>query len=155
MPYLIFFLLFTMTSLHAAALKSTSEAHVLRLTPDEDPRVALMNYIKENKIAAAAIVSAVGSLKVTSLRYANQNKTTTLEGFREIVSLTGTLSHEHGAHIHLSVSDSQGATLGGHLQEGSKVYTTLEVVLLSFPDLIFERRPDHKTGFLELSVKKR
>ncbi len=144
-----------MTSLHAAPLKSSSEAHVLRLTPDDDPKVALLNYVKENKIAAAAIVSAVGSLKVTTLRYANQNNTTTLEGFREIVSLTGTLSHEHGAHLHLSVSDSQGTTLGGHLQEGSKVYTTLEIVLLVLPDLIFERKPDSKTGFLELSVKKK
>lgn len=144
-----------MTSLQAAPLKSSSEAHVIRLTPDEDPKLALSKYVKENKITAATIISAVGSLKATSLRYANQDKTTILEGFREVVSLTGTLGHEHGAHIHLSVSDSLGVTLGGHLQEGSKVYTTLEIVLLAFPDLVFERKPDPKTGFLELSPKQK
>ena len=154
MPNLIFLLFLTITSLQGATLKSSVEAHVLRLSPGDDPKIALINYVKENKIAAATIVSAVGSLKVTSLRYANQNQTTTLGDFREIVSLTGTLSHEHGAHLHLSVSDSLGATLGGHLQEGSKVYTTLEIVLLALPDLIFERKLDPKTGFLELSAKK-
>jgi uncharacterized protein len=143
-------------SLHVAAgtpMKSKVEAHVLRLGPDEDPKVVLMNYVIEKKISAASIVSVVGSLKITAIRYANQNKLVRLEGFREVVSMSGTLGASSGSHLHLSVADGQGITLGGHLMEGSKVYTTLEVVLLAYPELEFARLVDPKTTYQELSIK--
>ena len=135
-------------------MKSSVEAHVLRLGPDEDPKIALMDYVLKNKINSASIVSSVGSLKVTVMRYANQKEATKLDGFREVVSLSGTLGSTSGSHLHLSVSDAKGMTLGGHLAEGSKIYTTLEVVLLSYPDLEFERKIDPKTTYPELSIKK-
>lgn len=135
--------------------KSSVEAHVLRLSPDEDPKIALMNYVKEHKLAAVSVASAVGSLKTTVLRYANEKQSVKLEGFREVVSLSGTLGATSGSHLHMSVSDNLGVTLGGHLVEGSKVYTTLEVVLLSFPELEFKRVKDLKTTYDELSVTPR
>ena len=134
-------------------IKSSATAHVLRLGPDEDPKVVLMDYVIKNKISAASIASVVGSLKVTVMRYANQKETVKLEGFREVVALSGTLGATSGSHLHLSVSDGQGITLGGHLGEGSKVYTTLEIVLLSYPELEFERVLDPKTTYQELSIK--
>lgn len=133
-------------------IKSSLEAHVLRLSPDEDPKLALMNYVRENKILSASLVSAVGSLKVTAIRFANQKETVKLDGFREIVSLSGTLGATSGSHLHLSASDAKGVTLGGHLVEGSKVYTTLEIVLLSYPEIVFDRVLDPKTTFEELTV---
>jgi predicted DNA-binding protein with PD1-like motif len=132
--------------------KSSVEAHVLRLGPDEDPKIALMNYVREHKLASASVVSAVGSLKMTVMRYANQKEAVKLEGFREVVSLSGTLGATSGSHLHVSVSDSKGVTLGGHLGEGSKVYTTLEIVLLSYQDLVFKRVLDPKTTYEELSI---
>lgn len=132
--------------------KSAVEAHVLRLGPDEDPKTALLNYVREHKLASASVVSAVGSLKMTVLRYANQKDAVNLEGFREVVSLSGTLGATSGSHLHVSVSDSKGVTIGGHLGEGSKVYTTLEIVLLSYPDLVFKRVLDPKTTYEELSI---
>ena len=132
--------------------KSSVEAHVLRLGPDEDPKIALMNYVREHKLASASVVSAVGSLKMVVMRYANQKEAVKLEGFREVVSLSGTLGATSGSHLHLSASDSKGVTLGGHLGEGSKVYTTLEIVLLSYPDLVFKRVLDPKTTYEELSI---
>ncbi len=153
----IFFCLINLSLANAAAeilpTKSSAIAHVLRLAPDEDPKVVLMNYVIKNKISAASIASVVGSLKVTVMRYANQKDTVKLEGFREVLSLSGTLGATSGSHLHLSVSDGQGTTLGGHLGEGSKVYTTLEVVLLSYPELEFERVLDPKTTYQELSIK--
>lgn len=136
-------------------MKSTVEAHVLRLGPDEDPKVVLMKYVVDNKISSASIASAVGSLKVTTIRYANQKESVKLHGFREVVSMSGTLGATSGSHLHLSVSDSQGLTLGGHLADGSRVYTTLEVVLLAYPDLEFGRKLDPKTTFQELSIKRK
>ena len=154
---LIFFSLLSLSlSLNAAEIlpiKSSTIAHVLRLGPDEDPKLVLMNYVITNKISAASIASVVGSLKVSVMRYANQKEPVKLEGFREVVALSGTLGATCGSHLHLSVSDGQGMTLGGHLGEGSKVYTTLEIVLLSYPDLEFERVLDPKTTYQELSIK--
>jgi predicted DNA-binding protein with PD1-like motif len=136
----------------ATAMKSQVEAHVLRLKPNEDPRASLIKYVKENKITAASIASAVGSLKMAALRYANNKEVVMLMGFREVTSLSGTVSSEGGAHLHLSIADSKGETLGGHLAEGSKVYTTLEIVLLSYPELDFKRKLDPQTTFQELDI---
>jgi predicted DNA-binding protein with PD1-like motif len=155
---LILFLILTNFQILIAAevvpMKSSAEAHVLRLTPGEDPRVALLKYVRDNKIKAASIVSAVGSLKTTVLRYANQKDSVKLDGFKEVVSMSGTLSSTGGCHLHVSVSDSSGITVGGHLVEGSQVYTTFEVVLLSYPELEFSRVVDPKTTFEELAIKK-
>lgn len=134
-------------------MKSSVVAHVLRLGPGEDPKVALMKYVQEKKLTAASVASAVGSLKITTLRYANQKEAVKLDGFREVVSMSGTLGNTGGSHLHVSVADSSGNTLGGHLTEGSQVYTTLEIVLLSYPELEFARESDPKTTFQELSIK--
>lgn len=147
----LLFSLFSYTA-YASAMKSQVEAHVLRLRPDEDPREVLIKYVKENSITAASIASAVGSLKISALRYANQKEVVKLLGFREVTSLSGTISSEGEAHLHLSIADSKGETRGGHLAEGSKVYTTLEIILLSYPELDFKRQTDPQTSFEELSV---
>jgi predicted DNA-binding protein with PD1-like motif len=151
----VIFLTFSCTTTFAEDIHTSGViAHVLRLGTDVDPKTALTDYMNKNKISSASIVSAVGSLKKTALRYANEKEIKVLEGFREIVSLSGTLGPT-GSHLHLSVSDAQGQTLGGHLGEGSRVYTTLEIVLLTYPDLEFHRELDKKTTFQELTVKKK
>ena len=129
--------------------------HVLRLSPGEDPKVALQNFVEQKEIKAASIVSAVGSLSHTVIRYANQKQEVKLEGFREVVTLSGTIGKSSGPHLHIAVSDDKGATIGGHLGQGSKVYTTLEVVLLAYPQLEFDRIIDPKTTFKELNIRKK
>jgi predicted DNA-binding protein with PD1-like motif len=66
------------------------------------------------------------------LRFANQSFGTELTGHFEIVSLTGTLS-QYGSHYHIAISDGTGHTVGAHLLEGCKVYTTAEIVLAVLP----------------------
>ena len=56
----------------------------------------------------------------------------------EIVSVTGTVSI-HGSHIHVSISDEDGKTIGGHLVSGCKIYTTVEIVLAVFDDVVYKR----------------
>lgn len=129
--------------------------HVIRLEPGADPKVELTKYVQKHNIKAASIVSAVGSLKKSVMRYANQKDYVKLEGFREVLSLSGTIGSTSGSHIHMSVADSEGKTLGGHLGEGSEVYTTLEIVLLAYPTHEFERKLDPKTTFQELFIKKK
>lgn len=130
---------------------SPMEVFALRLSPGEDLRAALQKFTTEKKLEAACIVTCVGSLQKTVLRLANQDQHTTFEGKREIVSLVGTLSVT-GSHLHLSVSDSTGVTLGGHLVEGCQVYTTAEIIIGVLPAYRFTREPDPKSGYNELKV---
>lgn len=100
----------------------------------------------------AAIASgAVGSLTHVNLRLAGADQNTSRSGKFEIVSLSGTLS-PGGSHLHMSVADEQGRTLGGHVMEGCRVFTTLEIVILELPDLAFDRTPDPQTGYRELRI---
>ena len=99
------------------------------------------------------MLTCVGSLTDVTLRLANQEGPAHYHGHFEIVSLVGTLSATGGAHLHLSVSDSTGRTLGGHLLDGCRVYTTAEIVLAELPALTFTREADPTFGYQELVVR--
>ena len=111
--------------------------------------------MRERGLEAAAVASCAGSLTRATVRFADRPEGTVLEGKREIVSLSGTLSASGGAHLHVALSDGEGRTLGGHLLDGSAVYTTAEVVLVELEDVRFERKQDAATGYPELSVSPR
>lgn len=142
------------TALTSAQNSSPGTFYALRLKPHDDVKNELLRFAREQNLKAAAIVSCVGSLEEAALRYANENTSTTSKGFFEIVSLTGTVTAS-SAHLHLSISDSKGITVGGHLMEGSKVYTTAEIVLVELTDLEFLRETDSTYGYKELIIKKR
>jgi predicted DNA-binding protein with PD1-like motif len=57
-----------------------------------------------------------------------------------------------GSHLHISLSDSTGTTIGGHLVDGCHVYTTAEIVLGIMPDYRFAREQDSASGYKELTV---
>jgi len=135
-----------------AAAPSAVHAIVVRLRPGDDLKLELEALAKRENLEAAAIGSGVGSLEMTALRFANQPSPTVLDGYREIVSLVGTLDRR-GSHLHLAVSDKNGVTVGGHLLSGSRVYTTAELVLLVFPDVRFARERDATYGYEELVVR--
>ena len=100
------------------------------------------------------MLTGVGSLTDVTLRLANQEGPTTYRGHFEIVSLVGTLS-VNGSHLHLSVSDSTGRTIGGHLLDGCKIYTTAELLIGVMPSLAYVREPDPTFGYRELMVRKK
>ncbi|RZK98453.1 MAG: DNA-binding protein [Hymenobacter sp.] len=134
-------------------LTSPVRAHALRLRPGDDLRDALLAYVAQQHLGAAAVLTCVGSLAVATLRLANQEGATEYRRHFEIVSLVGTLSAAGGSHLHLSVADSTGRTLGGHLLAGCRVYTTAEIVLVALPELEFVRETDPTFGYKELVVK--
>lgn len=124
--------------------------YVLRLRPGQDLKAAIDIFLVENEIAAGCIVTCVGSLRKASLRFANQETGTTLEGYFEIVSLTGVLSSS-GSHYHIAVADEHGQVYGAHLLDGSEIYTTAEIVLLQVDEYKFERILDEESGYPELN----
>jgi predicted DNA-binding protein with PD1-like motif len=134
------------------------QVHVLRLVPGDDLRLSLeaafADLAKTHGIAAACIVSAVGSLSRAVLRYADKASGSDINAPLELLMLSGTLSPD-GAHLHASVADEQGEVRGGHLMPGCLVRTTAEVVIALLPGWEFRRELDAATGFNELQARPR
>ena len=151
---LIFLNIQAVKAQEASSFLSNIKAVAIRLKPGQDLKIQLDHYINTNHISAACIITCVGSLQTAAIRYANQPGVDTLKGHFEIVSLTGTLGVK-GSHLHISVGDSTGRTMGGHLKEGSQVYTTAEIVIGILPELEFNRETDLTYGYKELSIKKK
>ncbi|MGD1897288.1 MAG: PPC domain-containing DNA-binding protein [Phormidesmis sp.] len=125
----------------------------LRLESGADIRRDLERLVKRDKISAAVVLGAVGSLSNVCLRFADQNKHTTLKGKHEILTLSGTLG-EGGVHLHMSVADTEGECKGGHMVYGCRVNTTLELVIGLVSGVKFDRVMDEKTGSKELEISK-
>ncbi len=126
--------------------------HSIRLTPAMDLKKSLLTFLKKNKIRAGAILSAVGSLTHAEIRLANANKAKKVKGPLEVIHLNGTVSM-NGVHLHISVANSKGSMIGGHLLEGCLIHTTCELVILEITNQSFLRSPDAKTGYNELVIK--
>lgn len=135
--------------------KSNLIAHVIRLLPDMDLYQELFNYIKTNNIKAACILSCVGSLKEINIRLASgQTYLSKIENF-EIVSLVGCISEERN-HIHICLSDDKGNAYGGHLMQNNNIiYTTAEIVIGEFPDLLFHQEKCEKSTWPELVIEQK
>ncbi len=133
---------------------SSIQATAVRLKPGEDLKLGLSRLASENQLQAASVFSAVGSLSQVALRFANCRETTVVEGKHEIIGLSGTLS-KNGVHLHMSVANTQGQMLGGHVMEGSVIFTTLEVVIAEMKDLVFTREHCSISAFNELVVAPR
>jgi predicted DNA-binding protein with PD1-like motif len=133
---------------------SGSTFHAIRLKPGEDLKISLEKFISINNIQAGWISSCAGSLVNYNIRFANQPSGNNGAGHFEIVSLTGTLS-VNGSHIHLSISDSTGKTIGGHLLEGCKIYSTAEIIIGESKMLVFKREKDGTTPWEELQIEKK
>ena len=88
-----------------------------RLRPGQDLRQRIEEFVKARNIRAGFILTAVGSLRSATIRLADQKEPTTFAGKFEIVSLVGTMGQD-GVHLHISIADNTGKTIGGHLVDG-------------------------------------
>lgn len=123
----------------------------MRLLPGQDLIETIEKFAEQKKIKAGWISTCAGSLTQYNIRFANQPEGSSDIGHFEIVSLTGTLS-ANGSHLHISISDSTGKTIGGHLLRGCKIYTTAEIVILSSSTFQFKREKDGTTPWEELQI---
>jgi predicted DNA-binding protein with PD1-like motif len=128
------------------------QAFTFRLKPGQDLFNGIEAVVAEKNVEAGCVLSAVGSLTHATLRLANREYFSEYDGHFEIVSMTGTVS-AHGSHLHISISDEDGHTIGGHLVPGCKIYTTAEMVLAIFNDVVYKREFAEDSGYDELSVK--
>ena len=130
------------------------QAFTFRLKPGQDLFNEIEAVVAKQNIEAGCVLSAVGSLTHAALRLANRDYYSEDDGHFEIVSITGTVSI-HGSHLHISISDEDGKTIGGHLVPGCKIYTTAEMVLGIFEDVVYKREYAEDSGYEELSVRLR
>ena len=131
-----------------------NKVYVFRLKPGEDLRKSIEAIVKEKNIESGWINTCVGSLTDYTIRFANQQEGSSGSGHFEIVSLTGTVS-VNGSHLHIGISDSIGKTIGGHLLEGCKIYTTAEIVIGYTTAYEFIRKKDGTTDWEELQVNEK
>lgn len=127
------------------------QVHVVRLEPGQDLKASLDAFARAEAIDAGVVLTCVGSLSRAAVRFAAAAEPTVIEGKFEILSLVGTLSPD-GSHLHVALADALGATIGGHLKEGSQVHTTAEIAIGVVEGLQFARRPDPRTGYAELTI---
>ncbi len=130
-------------------------SYTFRLKPGQDLFDSIETFIIENKIDAGCVLSSVGSLTHVTLRLANRAHYNQYDGYFEIVSMTGTVS-TNGSHLHVSISNGDGVVIGGHLVSGCKIYTTAEIVIAEFVDVIYQREQlENDSGYEELVVYKK
>ena len=125
--------------------------YTFRLKPGQDLFDSIVLLLKEKNIRAGCVLSGVGSLTHVTLRLANRDFFSEYDGHYEIVSITGTVSI-HGSHLHISVSGGDGETIGGHLVSGCVIYTTAEIVIGIFDDVVYKREFSEDSGYDELVV---
>lgn len=148
------FALFACSACKSPKMNASVKIHALRLKPGEDLKIALSNFVKEKHIEAGWVVSCAGSLTEYQIRFANQPGNGSGSGHFEIVSLGGTLS-VNGSHLHISIADSTGRTIGGHLSEGCRIYTTAEIIIGESTALVFKREKDGTTPWEELQIEEK
>jgi predicted DNA-binding protein with PD1-like motif len=125
--------------------------YTFRLKSGQDLFDSIEVFVKEKHIEAGCILSGVGSLTHATIRQANREFSSEYDGHFEIVSITGTVSI-HGSHLHISISDEDGKTIGGHFESGCKIYTTAEIVIAVFNNVVYKREFAEDSGYDELSV---
>ncbi|CAH2774433.1 MAG: protein of unknown function DUF296 [uncultured Paraburkholderia sp.] len=129
------------------------QAHALRLSPGDDLRATLDTLVPSLGVQAEFVVQGIGSLSVAQLRFAGVEHATGIRDDLEILTLAGSLSPD-GGHLHMSVSDSRGTVLSGHVAHGCIVRTTAEILLALLPEHRFARELDAVTGFAELVIRR-
>ncbi len=128
------------------------QTYTFRLKPGQDLLEEIQSFIEAKAIQAGCVLCSVGSLTRACIRLAKRPTASDYDGHFEIVSLTGTVS-VNGSHLHISISDDDGVTIGGHLMPGCKVYTTAEIVVVAFEDVIYRRELlENDSGYEELVV---
>ncbi len=129
-----------------------SNIFAFRLKPGDDLKKSIEQFAIDHNIRAGWIASCIGSLTDFSIRFADQQQATRGQGHFEILSLNGTISLD-GCHLHICISDHLGKTIGGHLHEGCKIYTTAEIILQTTNQYSFNRKTDITTGWKELDIE--
>jgi predicted DNA-binding protein with PD1-like motif len=120
------------------------------LDPGDEAVSAIRGFARRHRLAAG-FFQGIGAFSRATLGYFDfgelDYRRIPIEEQVEVVSLAGSIAEKDGKaaiHAHAVLSDSGGATHGGHLVEGF-VRPTLELFVTALPASL-ERRLDETTG---------
>ena len=99
----------------------------LKLAPGSDLQLSLEKIAQQDGIQGF-ILGVVGNLSRACFQCPGQPEPTILEGELEVISLNGTLSTE-AVHLHLSLSDGACQVWGGHLEPGTLVQKSVDLLV--------------------------
>lgn len=107
----------------------------LRLDPEEDLLLSIREYVAQNSVNNAVIVSGVGSLKSYHYHLVDDTQIPPREIFIknsrpcDIMNVTGMIINGK-VHAHISLGDGD-KMFGGHLEEGSLVLTFASIFIMA------------------------
>ena len=127
---------------------------VFRLKKGDLLKESIKSFCESKNIKAGVVVSSVGSLTKARIRNAGATKIEELSQDLEILSLNGTVS-KNRVHLHITVSDKDLNTYGGHLEDGTIINSTCELVILELDQYEFDKCFDDSTGYNELLIKEK
>ena len=122
-----------------------------RLEYDADLFNSIKKFAKDNKIYAG-IFFTIGAVKKAKLSYYLQEEKKyqdlSIDKPLEIASCLGSISKfksEISVHAHITFSDVDGKTYGGHLIEGTNIFAG-ELFVMALEGIELERSYDEVTG---------
>jgi predicted DNA-binding protein with PD1-like motif len=122
-----------------------------RLPFESDLLQALEQFAAEQQIRVGR-VEVIGAVKKAAIGFYHQEKkeyfTLEFNQTMEILNCTGNLSLKDGlpkAHLHITLSDHEGRSFGGHLMPGTVIFAG-EVVIEEFVGPELHRGFDQQTG---------
>jgi predicted DNA-binding protein with PD1-like motif len=127
-----------------------------RFKTGDDLLECLNDLVLRNQVSAGSF-TAIGAVEKATVGYfvgSGKYSNISLQGPLEIVSLLGNVSMKEGApfvHAHITLSDKDGKTYGGHLMPGTTVGATFELTLHSYDHIELTRKfdPDTKLFLLD------
>ncbi|MDR1978877.1 MAG: DNA-binding protein [Synergistaceae bacterium] len=140
-----------------------------RLFPKTDLIAGIKAICAEHGVRNGVIVSCIGSLDVVRFVWATPDPFAKL-GFKygepaviagplEFIAAQGTIGtlqekrDELFVHMHIVVTDDQGVTRSGHIQEeGNRVCCTMEIVIHAFDGVDITRAVDEESGVAIFSI---
>ncbi len=133
-----------------------SRVIVERFKTGDDILERLNDLVLRNRVSAGSF-TAIGAVEKATVGYfvgSGKYSTISLQGTLEIVSCLGNVSLKEGApfvHAHITLSDKEGKTYGGHLMSGTTVGATFELTLHSYDHIELRRKidPDTKLFLLD------
>ncbi len=109
----------------------------LKLQPGSDLRQSVEKLAQEKQMSGF-VLGVVGNLSKATFQCPGRPEPTVLEGNLEIITLNGTFLPS-GVHLHLSLSDSECQVWGGHLEPGTIILKSADLLLglveLQYPDI--------------------
>lgn len=127
--------------------------HVTRIPKGSDLLLFIQDFVRAQDIRSGWL-SGIGAVDRAVVGYYDQKErsyqTLILDAPMEVLNLTGNVSLVDGqpmVHAHVTLSDSQGRALGGHLKDSTMVFA-FELCITEFLRELIERVPEPETGLL-------